>query len=310
MSRPRQTKEKLKVAEEQGLRQCPSCMVLLDEKAYPPSAWKKGVGNPCRKCSSIARKSKRKADPERFRAADKKRYRTYKYKSVRAYQYKKEYGLTVPEVDAMFERQLGRCLGCQKDLIKEGPRGTRFCVDHDHITKKVRGLLCNLCNRGLGMLEDNPSTLRRLLSYLQSDRDKKSVYIIGSLRNPIIPEVGNKLREAGFDALDDWHSAGPEADDKWQEYENRRGRSYIDALKGRSAQNVFLFDRSLLDIADYAVLVSPGGRSAFIELGYFTGKGKPGFILNLEEPERFEVMPNFAAKVVSSVEKLIEELKK
>ena len=40
----------------------------------------------------------------------------------------------------------------------------------------------------------------------------KTIYLIGSLRNPKIPEIGRQLRDLGFDVLDDWFAAGPRAD--------------------------------------------------------------------------------------------------
>ena len=40
-------------------------------------------------------------------------------------------------------------------------------VDHDHITGKVRGLLCGSCNRALGLIKDNLETLVRLQKYLE-----------------------------------------------------------------------------------------------------------------------------------------------
>ena len=45
---------------------------------------------------------------------------------------------------------------------------------------------------------------------------KKSLYVIGSLKNENIPIIGNELREMGFDVFDDWWSPGPEADDFWR----------------------------------------------------------------------------------------------
>lgn len=119
------------------------------------------------------------------------------------------------------------------------------------------------------------------------------LYVIGSLRNPQIPIIGNRLRELGIEAFDDWHGAGPEADDKWKEYEQLRGRSYREALKGYAAQHVFNFDRTHLDRADAALLVLPAGRSGHLELGYAVGKGKRGYVL-LDTPDRWDVMYSFA----------------
>jgi hypothetical protein len=119
------------------------------------------------------------------------------------------------------------------------------------------------------------------------------IYVIGSLRNPQIPVIGNKIRAIGHEAFDDWYGAGPEADDKWKEYEQTRGRDYRQALKGYAAQHVFSFDRTHLDRCDSALLVLPAGRSGHLELGYSVGKGKRGFVL-LDNPDRWDVMYQFA----------------
>lgn len=137
----------------------------------------------------------------------------------------------------------------------------------------------------------------------------KSVYLIGSLRNEKIPHVGNLLRDHGWDAFDDWYGAGHEADDKWRDYENIRGRSHQDALFGYAARHTFAFDKHHLDRCDYAVLVMPAGKSGHLELGYFVGTGKPGFIYFDTVPDRYDVMHQFATNVFTSDVELIEGLK-
>lgn len=136
------------------------------------------------------------------------------------------------------------------------------------------------------------------------------IYLIGSLRNPEVPILGNELRQrTGHDIFDDWHSAGPQADDYWRDYERNRGHDLKGALRGHAAQHVFAFDRSHLDSSDGAVLVWPAGKSCHLEFGYIIGQGKPGFILIDGEPERYDVMLNFATGVYTSKEELIEKLK-
>lgn len=139
-------------------------------------------------------------------------------------------------------------------------------------------------------------------------RDIK-VYLIGSLRNPEIPKIANSIRELGFDVFDDWFAAGPEADDKWRDYEKERGRTFKEALKGLAADHVFRFDLTHLDACDIAVLILPTGKSGHIELGYAVGRGKIGYIV-LDNPERWDVMYKFAREVFNNVEELLEELKR
>lgn len=121
----------------------------------------------------------------------------------------------------------------------------------------------------------------------------KTIYVIGSLRNPQVPEVGNLLRAAGYDVFDDWFGGGPEADDYWQKYEQTRGRSYGEALDGWLARNTFNLDWTHLERCDGAVLVAPAGKSAHLELGFVIGQNKPGWVLFDQAPERWDVMYRF-----------------
>lgn len=138
----------------------------------------------------------------------------------------------------------------------------------------------------------------------------KRVYLIGSLRNPVVPEFGRTLRRAGLEVFDDWHAAGPEADDHWQKYEQAKGNNFIQALKGAAAQHVFAFDRENLDASDAAVLILPAGKSGHLELGYMAGKGKKTYILIDKEPDRFDVMYGFATGVYQLPGLLVDELKR
>jgi hypothetical protein len=136
----------------------------------------------------------------------------------------------------------------------------------------------------------------------------RKVYIIGSLRNPAIPDLGKRLRQAGFEVFDDWFAAGPEADDWWQRYEQGRGRSYAQALKGEAAKHVYGFDKKHLDASDVAILVLPAGKSGHLELGYCAGKGKETHILLAEDQERWDVMYLFATGVHANADDLIHAL--
>jgi hypothetical protein len=136
----------------------------------------------------------------------------------------------------------------------------------------------------------------------------KSIYVIGSLRNPEIPTIGNAIRQLGYDVFDDWHAAGPTADDEWMRYEKGRSHSYAEALAGHAAGHVFSFDKSHLDRCDAAVLALPGGKSAHLELGYMIGSGKKGFVLFDKEPERWDVMYQFAHGVFFNIQDFLAAL--
>ena len=48
-----------------------------------------------------------------------------------------------------------------------GRRMKKKCIDHDHKTQKIRGVLCNNCNTTLGLVDDNKETLRNLIQWLE-----------------------------------------------------------------------------------------------------------------------------------------------
>lgn len=73
-------------------------------------------------------------------------------------------GVTVLERELALVSQGGRCAICGSDR----PRETKhWCADHSSVTGKFRGVLCNRCNRSLGLLDDNPSLLRRAAEYVE-----------------------------------------------------------------------------------------------------------------------------------------------
>ena len=72
------------------------------------------------------------------------------------------YGLSIEGYNALMARQRGACAICRKRPEQ------RLCVDHCHVTKKVRRLLCRRCNLGIGYFYDDPRLLRRAAAYLQA----------------------------------------------------------------------------------------------------------------------------------------------
>lgn len=74
-----------------------------------------------------------------------------------------KYGLEPEHKQAIFDSQNGGCAICG---YKFGQKTGDMKVDHDHSTGAVRGLLCDLCNRGLGMFRDSQDNLTKAISYL------------------------------------------------------------------------------------------------------------------------------------------------
>jgi nucleoside 2-deoxyribosyltransferase len=136
------------------------------------------------------------------------------------------------------------------------------------------------------------------------------IYLIGSLRHPRVRKVAAELRAWRLEVFDDWHAAGPEADDIWQRYEQERGHTFLESLRGKHAREVFEFDRRNLDQASAGLLVMPAGKSGHLELGYLIGQGKPGYILLEQEPERWDVMYAFATGVHYDLGMIIDQLRR
>jgi hypothetical protein len=140
---------------------------------------------------------------------------------------------------------------------------------------------------------------------------KQVAYLIGSLRNPQVPQIAASLRtQADLEVFDDWYAAGPEADDYWQKYEQSKSISYPCALRSYAAQHVYQFDLYHLQRADMGILILPAGKSGHLEFGYLIGRGKRGYILFDREPERWDVMYNFATSVHFNLDSLVEAIKR
>ena len=83
---------------------------------------------------------------------------------------KTEYNLTHEEYEAMHDAQGGVCAICGKEETATDRNGKvrHLAIDHDHATGKVRGLLCNACNSGLGWFHDSISSLAAAAIYLEA----------------------------------------------------------------------------------------------------------------------------------------------
>ena len=71
----------------------------------------------------------------------------------------RRYGITTKEIEAKLTSQDYKCQCCSNSL--DG-----LVVDHCHTTGKVRDLLCNNCNKALGLVYENVETLRSMINYL------------------------------------------------------------------------------------------------------------------------------------------------
>lgn len=130
------------------------CCVCKVEKPYDmfyPNRGKKnlrgGVMSLCKKCSCV------KSRAWGLKNRDKVAY------TKRENYLKKTYSLNQEEYTAMVDQVGGRCEICKREE-------SNLHIDHDHTTGKIRGLLCLLCNTGLGKFRDNKEILREAIRYL------------------------------------------------------------------------------------------------------------------------------------------------
>jgi hypothetical protein len=82
------------------------------------------------------------------------------------------YGITGADYAAMVVAQDNKCIICGDPSPTGGKLAmSRLHIDHDHVTKKVRALLCNHCNRGVGCFRDDPALLRAAAAYIDRHRE-------------------------------------------------------------------------------------------------------------------------------------------
>jgi hypothetical protein len=108
----------------------------------------------CSKCGTVIEPSRRhpgKCRPCYLASA--------KYYQAQSYHHRL-YGISRVEFNDLFLSQEGKCRICQRKM-------NRPHTDHDHVSGRVRGLLCSTCNTGLGSFGDMPEVLRRAADYLE-----------------------------------------------------------------------------------------------------------------------------------------------
>lgn len=87
---------------------------------------------------------------------------------MRNYDLMKSYSITHDEYSSILLSQGGKCAICE---IKESDlvgRKKYLCVDHNHKTGQIRGLICDKCNRGIGLLQDSIDVLQKAIVYLNT----------------------------------------------------------------------------------------------------------------------------------------------
>jgi len=123
-------------------RICPTCNLIQEQdKYYPSNPWL------CKSCTGEYNK--------RWKSNHKDGSRNHKLMY--------HYGITLIQYNDMFTKQEGKCSICQRH---QSEFKKTLEVDHCHQTNKIRSLLCQNCNKALGLLYDDLGTIQRMANYL------------------------------------------------------------------------------------------------------------------------------------------------
>lgn len=125
-------------------KQCARCKEMLTPGSFGTHAW-------CRRCCSEYNKSR----PRPYRSTP---------AETRRRNLKKKFGITPEQYDDLLTKQGGKCAICG---TTSNFTFKNLCVDHDHKTGLVRGLLCLNCNTALGQLKDSTDLLLKAVDYLE-----------------------------------------------------------------------------------------------------------------------------------------------
>jgi len=154
------------------MKRCSKCGVVKPESEFNRRARnERGLRSQCKQCASKYTKERYSNPILKERRHRKQRQYTannrYKIKVKRLI---KKYGITLLEYTEKLNLQDGCCAICGTKLY--GDKTTH--LDHDHITGKLRGILCWNCNGGLGNFMDDTERLKAAIVYLEKWKEVKA----------------------------------------------------------------------------------------------------------------------------------------
>ncbi len=141
------------------MKQCTVCKEIKElDQFYNVKSTKDGKGYRCKECDNKARQKWSANNPERSHLSQRQR------------NLKHRFGVDLEWYEKQFKKQNYSCAICETKTNKTvGDRQFwNFSVDHCHDSGKIRGILCNNCNRALGLFQDNPELLKKAASYVES----------------------------------------------------------------------------------------------------------------------------------------------
>lgn len=162
-SRPNANKKKRFRQEENervknGIKTCSKCEKIKSLDQFQRANKKRyGLAAFCADCNSVERKEYYKNNINKEKVLQKK-WNESNPDKIYAAHLKARYGLKWDEYNKLLSQHNNKCATCNSDK--------KLCVDHNHMTGKVRGILCSFCNMALGFAKDDPRILQNLINYL------------------------------------------------------------------------------------------------------------------------------------------------
>jgi len=179
------------------MKTCTKCNINKELTDFPKEKnGKNGLRSNCKSCHKIKMAKWREDNPEKYkqntkrsyiRNKDKKKIQTdlwrkknpdkvkqYEMNRIRdpikqkIWDLKKHFGISLEEYNDMLTKQNNCCKICYRN---QSEFQKALCVDHNHKTGKIRGLLCFPCNQAIGLLKDNMHTCFAAGEYLRRSNE-------------------------------------------------------------------------------------------------------------------------------------------
>lgn len=130
---------------------------------YPRKDRASGLTSHCKSCISDRHKKNRLRNRDSINAASRESW--HKNKTAhRDRRLRRMYGITLAEYNALTDMCGNQCQSCDKPVSGKGR--DKLYVDHNHHTGAIRGLICNSCNRAIGLLGDTSRDVQLAADYL------------------------------------------------------------------------------------------------------------------------------------------------
>jgi len=169
--------KRVEFAKKHKKKRCPQCKQnRLLKFFHKDRTTTDGFRQRCSLCLKEENRIRWMTMPEEQRKAQHARSEAWKKNNPRAYRrillsrdLTKNFGMTLEEYEKKLEEQKHCCAICgRKETLSSNKKtADRLSVDHDHKTKRCRGLICHHCNRGLGLFRDDPEVLEKAAAYLR-----------------------------------------------------------------------------------------------------------------------------------------------